>query len=298
MAAAALERVIILMVVPLFHAYGLLTSVGSSICGAEIVILPRFEEHSFLNAIQTYKTNIAFLVPPIIVFLVRSPLVLKYDVSSLLIIGCGAAPLSKDLQDAVKARLNVFSVRQGYGMSEMTLSVLTQSEMNNKAGSVGTLRPGVWGKIVDPESGKILGPNTRGEMCFKGSAVMKGYTRNADATRLTIDADGWLHTGDIGYYDDDEEWFIVDRIKELIKYKGYQVPPAEIEAILLTHPGILDAAVIGIPDEKAGELPLAFVVRKPDSNLTERNICDYVASKCYQLWIHDLINILWNSSIS
>lgn len=140
-----------------------------------------------------------------------------------MIIGCGAAPLSKDLQDAVTARLNVFSVRQGYGMSEMTLSVLCQSDTHAKAGSVGNLRPGVWGKIIDPESGRALGPNELGEMCFKGSAIMKGYIRNPEATQATIDADGWLHTGDIGYHDDHEEWFIVDRIKELIKYKGFQV---------------------------------------------------------------------------
>lgn len=281
-ASAALGRVIALMVVPLFHAYGLLTTITSSICGAEIVLLPKFEERSFLGAIQKYKTNLAFLVPPLVLFLAKSPLVDEYDVSSLLIIGCGAAPLSKDLQDAVKNRLNVFSVRQGYGMSEMTLSVLTQSELNNKAGSVGTLRPGVWGKIVDPSNGKTLGPNQRGEMCFKGSAIMKGYIRDVNATRETIDANGWLHTGDIGYYDEDGEWFIVDRIKELIKYKGYQVPPAEIEAVLLTHPDILDAAVIGIPDEKAGELPLAFVVRHKNSNLTEKDVCDFVASKFFK----------------
>lgn len=263
----------------MFHAYGLLTTIATSVTGSEIVVLPKFEEHSFLNAIQTYKTNLGFLVPPLLLFLAKSPLVDKYDVSSLMIIVCGAAPLSKELELAVKDRLNVFSIRQGYGMSEMTLSVLTQSETHCKAGSVGALRPGAWGKIINLETGKALGPNQRGEMCFKGSDIMKGYTKNPTATRETIDPDGWLHTGDIGYYDDDEEWFIVDRIKELIKYKGFQVPPAEIEAILLTHPNILDAAVIGIPDEKAGELPLAFVVRKKGANLTQGDVCAYVASE-------------------
>lgn len=285
MATTVLEKIIVLMVVPLFHAFGLISTIASSICGAEVVVLSKFEEHSFLNAIQTHKTNLAFLVPPLVLFLAKSPLVDQYDVSSLMIIGCGAAPLSKDLQDACKQRLNIFSVRQGYGMSEMTLAVLTQSGMDDKGGSVGTLRPGVWGKIVDPETGKALGPNQRGEMCFKGSAIMKGYTRNPEATRQTIDADGWLHTGDVGYYDEDEEWFIVDRIKELIKYKGYQVPPAEIEAVLLSHPEVLDAAVIGIPDEKAGELPLAFVVRHHQSKLTERCVCDFVASKSLDLYL-------------
>lgn len=269
----------ILMVIPCFHAYGLLTTIGMSVCGAEIVFLPKFEEHLFLRTIQMYKTNAAFLVPPLLLFLAKSPLVDKYDVSSLIIIGCGAAPLSKEIGDAVKARLNILALRQGYGMSEMTLSVLAQTEGFEKVGSVGTLRPGTWGKVIDPETGKALGPNQRGEMCFKGSPIMRGYIRNPMATKQTIDADGWLHTGDVGYYDDDGEWFIVDRLKELIKYKGFQVPPAEIEAILLTHPDIIDAAVIGVPDENAGELPFAFVVRKPNANLTEKHVIDFVASK-------------------
>lgn len=278
-ATSFLGRISILMVIPCFHAYGLLTMVGTSVCGAEIVFLPKFEEHLFLRTIQTYKTNTAFLVPPLLLFLAKSPLVDMYDVSSLVVIGCGAAPLSKDISDAVKARLNIFALRQGYGMSEMTLSVLSQTEGFDKVGSVGTLRPGTYGKVIDPETGKALGPNQRGEMCFKGSPIMRGYIRNEAATKQTIDADGWLHTGDIGYYDDDHEWFIVDRLKELIKYKGFQVPPAEIEAILLTHPDINDAAVIGIPDENAGELPFAFVVRKSKSHLTEKDVIDFVASK-------------------
>lgn len=253
--------------------------VGSSICGAEIVLLPKFEENSFLNAIQTYKPNTAFLVPPLLLFLAKSPLVDQYDLSSLLLLGCGAAPLSKEINDAVCKRLNIFALRQGYGMSEMTFSVLTQSEGFDKTGSVGTLRAGVYGKVIDTETGEPLGPHQRGEMCFKGSSIMRGYINNKEATQQIIDSDGWLHTGDIGYYDDDHEWFIVDRLKELIKYNGYQVPPAEIEAILLGHPHILDAAVIGIPDEKAGELPFAFVVRKPNTNLSQKDVIDFVAGK-------------------
>lgn len=279
----ALGYMSILMVIPCFHAYGLLTTIGSSICGAQIILLPKFEEHVFLQAIQTHRPNVAFLVPPLLLFLAKSPLVDQYDLSSLLVIGCGAAPLSKDVSDAVKARLNVFEIAQGYGMSEMTLSVLAQTLENNKPGSVGSLRPGTYGKVIDLETGQALGPNRRGEMCFKGNIIMKGYVNNSEATKDTIDAEGWLHTGDIGYYDEDQEWFIVDRIKELIKYKGYQVPPAEIEAILLTHPEILDAAVIGVPDERAGELPFAFVVRKPNGKLTKQDVIAYVASKCARL---------------
>lgn len=274
-----LGRFSLLMVIPCFHAYGLLSTIGMATCGAELIFLPKFEEHLFLQTIQTHKPNSAFLVPPLLVFLAKSPLVNKYDISSLLVIGCGAAPLSKEISDAVRSRLNILALRQGYGMSEMTFSVLAQSEGFEKVGSVGTLRAGVWGKIIDPETGNVLGPNQRGEMCFKGSAIMRGYVRNKVATDQTIDKDGWLHTGDVGYYDEDGEWFIVDRLKELIKYKGFQVPPAEIEAILLTHPDINDAAVIGIPDENAGELPFAFVVRKSNSNLTKEEVIEFVASE-------------------
>lgn len=190
------------------------------LCGAEMVFLPKFEEHLFLNTIQKYKTNLTFLVPPLVVFLAKSPLVNNYDLSSLRLIRCGAAPLSAGIGDAVKKRLNILALHEGYGMTETTLGVLSQNDDYHKFGSVGSLQPGVWGKIVDPDTGKTLGPNQRGELCFKGNLIMHGYRNNAEATRQTIDADGWLHTGDIGYYDKDHEWFIVDRLKELIKYKG------------------------------------------------------------------------------
>lgn len=223
----------------------------------------------------------AFLVPPLLVFLAKSPMVDQYDLSSLMVIACGAATLSKELTEAVKTRLNIMAVVQGYGMSEMTLGVLAQSMGHEKAGSVGTLRAGVWGKIIDPDSGRTLGPHQPGELCFKGSIIMRGYRGNEAATKATIDPDGWLHTGDVGYYDEDHEWFIVDRLKELIKYKGFQVPPAEIEAILLTHEDIFDAAVIGVPDERAGELPFAFVVRKPNTKLSEKDVIEFVASEFF-----------------
>lgn len=135
---------------------------------------------------------------------------------------------------------------------------------------------GVYGRVVDIESGKILGPNEVGEVQFKGN-LMKGYVSNKQATSATIDTEGWLHTGDTGYYDQNNEWYIVDRIKELIKYKGYQVPPAEIEALLLTHDQIKDAAVIGIPNDKCGEIPFAFVVRQPNATIVEKDVIKYVA---------------------
>ena len=217
------------------------------------------------------------MVPPLMVFLAKHPLVDNFDLSSLNCIICGAAPLSKELQQAVHKRLHIDVIRQGYGMSELTLSTLVQHGKYMKPGSVGGATAGVYVKVIDTETGKSLGPNKPGELCFKGSQIMKGYVGDKQSTSATIDKDGWLHTGDIGYYDDDKEFFIIDRLKELIKYKAFQVPPAEIEAILLTHPKVKDAAVIGIPDDSAGELPLGFIVKQPNVELTKEEILKYVS---------------------
>lgn len=210
------------------------------------------------------------------ILLANSPLVDNYDLSCVQTIICSTAPLSASTEAVVLKRTGIKNIRQTYGLTE-TSGVLIQTDTHHKSGSVGTLRDGVWGKVVDTDSGRLLGPNESGELVFKGRCAMKGYVNNPEATRDTIDADGWIRTGDIGYYDTDHEWFIVDRIKELIKYKGHQVPPAELESLLLTHPQVLDAGVIGIPDEKAGELPLAFVVRS--GNVSEMEICDFIADR-------------------
>lgn len=146
-------------------------------------------------------------------------------------------------------------------------------------GSIGSLHPGVYCKVVNPESGRTCGPNEHGELWFRGKHIMKGYLANAKATAETIDADGWLHSGDIGYYDEKKHFFLVDRLKELIKYKGFQVPPAQLEGILLGHPAVRDAAVIGIPDAFCGELPTAFVVKQPNVKVTEKELIDFVTSK-------------------
>lgn len=215
------------------------------------------------------------------VFLAKSPLVSEYDLSSVKVIWSGAAPLSKEIEDAVKSRIGVPIVRQGYGMTEGSLSFAGQTDNNHKSGSVGVLRTGVWGRVVDVDTGKSLKAFEKGELLFKGSCLMKGYINDIDATKNTIDEDGWLHSGDIGYYDNDGELFIVDRLKELIKYKGFQVPPAELEALLLQHPDVRDAGVIGILDDGAGELPLAFVVKQSHSDVTEKDIINFIAGKSW-----------------
>jgi acyl-CoA synthetase (AMP-forming)/AMP-acid ligase II len=171
------------------------------------------------------------------------------------------------------------SLRQGYGMTET--SPVTHSSPapphEVKFGSVGVPAPNTECKIVDLETGEALGPGERGEVCVRGPQVMKGYLNRPDATAQTIDPDGWLHTGDIGYADEDGHFFIVDRAKELIKYKGFQVPPAELEAVLLTHPCVLDAAVIPCPDDEAGEVPKAIVVLRQESE--PEAIMEFVAER-------------------
>ncbi|XP_014093250.1 luciferin 4-monooxygenase [Bactrocera oleae] len=266
----------LLTVIPWFHSFGCLTLITATVLGTTLVYLPKFEEHLFLGAIEKYRVLMAFMVPPLMVFLAKHPLVDKYDLSSLMVLLCGAAPLSKETQDLITERIGVPIIRQGYGLSESTLSLLVQNDGACKPGSVGSVKLGIYAKVIDTETGKTLGPNQRGELCFKGDCIMKGYVGDTKSTQSMIQ-DGWLHTGDIGYFDDDFEFFIVDRIKELIKYKGFQVPPAEIEALLLTHRKIKDAAVIGKPDEESGELPLAFVVKQPNAVLSEDDVIKFVA---------------------
>ncbi|XP_030369611.1 4-coumarate--CoA ligase 1 [Scaptodrosophila lebanonensis] len=273
--AVPLAEVTLLTVIPWFHAFGCLTLITTACLGTRLVYLPKFEENLFLSAIEKYRVMMAFMVPPLMVFLAKHPIVDKYDLSSLMVLLCGAAPLSRETEDQIKERIGVPFIRQGYGLSESTLSVLVQNDEFCKPGSVGVLKVGIYAKVVDPDTGKLLGANQRGELCFKGDGIMKGYIGDTKSTQTAI-KDGWLHTGDIGYFDDDLEFFIVDRIKELIKYKGFQVPPAEVEALLLTHDKIKDAAVIGKPDEEAGELPMAFVVKQTNVQLTEQDVIQFV----------------------
>ncbi|XP_035781245.1 luciferin 4-monooxygenase-like [Anopheles albimanus] len=281
------EKLVILCVLPWFHAFGCLSLLNVLCNGERMVAVPQFEETTYLTCIEQYRCNTLLTVPPLVLFLAKHPLVADYDLTSVHTIICGAAPLASETAALVRQRLpSVRFVRQGYGMSELTLATLVQSGDGHTPGSVGRPQIGTQVKVCDPETGRTLGPGERGELCFRGSQVMKGYVRDEAATRQTIDADGWLHSGDIGYYDSDGEFYVIDRLKELIKYKGSQVPPAEIEAVLLGHPLVQDAAVIGVPDEEAGELPMAFVVLQAaeaalpaDQRLQPGHLIEYVAKR-------------------
>ena len=264
---------------PLFHIYGLVVILNMGLyTGATIVMMPRFDLEQFLKTVSKYSVTLAHLVPPIILALSKHPMVDDYDLSTLRTIFSGAAPLGESLTRACMERLNC-EVRQGYGLTE-TSPVTHSSPADGERirfGSVGVCAPNTECKVIDLETGEALGPNQEGEICIRGPQIMKGYLNRPDATAETIDSEGWLHTGDIGYADPDGHFYIVDRAKELIKYKGLQVPPAELEAVLLTHEAIADAAVIPCPDDEAGEVPKAYVVLRSDA--TPEEIMSYVASR-------------------
>jgi acyl-CoA synthetase (AMP-forming)/AMP-acid ligase II len=246
--------------------------------GCTIVTMPRFDLEQFLQLIQDHKVTRAYLVPPIILALAKHPIVDNYDLSSLKLIMSGAAPLGADLAGAAGARIGCH-VMQGYGLTETSpvTHVVPEDPARNKPGSIGPPLPNTECRVVDLGTGGDAPPGELGEVWIRGPQVMKGYLNNDEATRATIDDEGWLHTGDIGYADEDGYFVLVDRVKELIKYKGMQVAPAELEALIITHPNVADVAVIGVSDEEAGEVPKAFVVASGELDTEELKM--WVAEK-------------------
>jgi acyl-CoA synthetase (AMP-forming)/AMP-acid ligase II len=265
--AAFSEQDVILAALPYFHIYGMVVIMMLGLAnGATVVSMPRFDFQEFLATVQKYRLTVLPLVPPIVLGMVKSPAVGQFDLSSVRLVFSGAAPLGEDLARELSKRLGC-PVTQGYGMTEAS-PVTHLSPTHNtalKPGSAGRVVPNTEVKLVDPATGdEIDAPSKEGELLIRGPQIMKGYLNRPEDTAASIDREGWYHTGDVGYVDADGWFFIVDRTKELIKYKGMQVAPAELEALLLTHPAVLDAAVVRRADEEAGEVPKAFVVLKPD----------------------------------
>eukprot|EP00696_Hemimastix_kukwesjijk_P006962 gnl/Hemi2/18837_TR6241_c0_g1_i1.p1 gnl/Hemi2/18837_TR6241_c0_g1~~gnl/Hemi2/18837_TR6241_c0_g1_i1.p1 ORF type:complete len:549 (-),score=150.89 gnl/Hemi2/18837_TR6241_c0_g1_i1:132-1748(-) len=276
------EYHVVMGILPFYHIYGLVVNVLCSLFyGWKIVTMPKFELEPYLTLIQQHKSTLLYVVPPIMLALANHPIVDKFDLSSVREILSGAAPLGPALQTKVMERLKNVIVRQGYGMTEtspVTFSVPPcATAVRSKAGSVGQAVSHVLTKVVHPETGRLLGVNEDGEIWVKGPNVMKGYLNNPKATAETVDSEGYLHSGDIGHIDADGYLFIVDRMKELIKFKGFQVPPAELEALLLKHPKVADVCVVGRV-VKEEELPAAFVVLKPGATATEAEIASFVSS--------------------
>ncbi len=275
----------VLAVLPFFHIYGLTALMNAPLRqGATVVVLPRFDLEQFLAAIQNHRITALYVAPPIVLALAKHPLVSEYDLSSLQHVISAAAPLDAKLAAACAQRLGLPPVGQAYGMTELSPGThVVPLDLMDQAppGTVGKLIAGTEMRIVSlDDPGKDLGPGESGEILIRGPQVMKGYLGRPDATAAMIDEDGWLHTGDVGHVDDECWLFVVDRVKELIKYKGFQVAPAELEALLLTHPGVADAAVIGVYDDDGNEVPHAFVVRHPSApDLTDGEVMMYVAER-------------------
>lgn len=276
---------VVLCVLPLFHIFSLHSVLLCSLrAGAGVLLMPKFEIGGLLEYIQTYRVSVAPVVPPLVLALAKNPALERYDLSSIRIVLSGAAPLGKELEEALKTRLPQAVFGQGYGMTEVgpvlsMCSGFAKYPLPTKSGSCGTVVRNAQLKIIDPHTGVSLRYNQPGEICIRGPQIMKGYLNNPEATASTIDVEGWLHTGDIGYVDDDDEVFIVDRVKELIKYKGFQVPPAELEALLVGHPSIADAAVVSQKDTAAGEVPVAFVVKSNNLDISEQEVKEFIAKQ-------------------
>ncbi|KAJ1690883.1 hypothetical protein LUZ63_015038 [Rhynchospora breviuscula] len=284
-AAAAGEptppQTVALFTIPLFHVFGFFMLFRAIALGETTVLMERFEFGAMLRAIEKHKVTFVPAAPPLIVGLVKSPDVSWFDLSSLKTMAVGGAPLGQELAEQFVARFPNVELVQGYGLTEScgSAAATVGPEESKMYGSAGRIGANLEAKIVDPSTGEALGPGQRGELWLRGHIIMKGYVGDAEATSSTLDREGWLKTGDLCYINEDGFLYIVDRLKELIKYKAYQVPPAELERILHTQPGIADAAVIPYPDEEAGEIPMAFVVRQPGTHLTEKEIMDFVTKQ-------------------
>ncbi|GFQ02858.1 4-coumarate--coa ligase-like 6 [Phtheirospermum japonicum] len=274
-----------LAVVPMFHVYGLsLFVMGLLSLGCTIVTMRKFDVDEMVRAIGRFGVTHLHAVPPLLTALTRR---VKRDGNknnsfrSLKQVSCGAAPLSEKIINEFNEMLPHVDFIQGYGMTEST-AVGTRGYNTAevcKYSSVGLLSPNVEAKVVDWVTGSHLPPGSVGELWLRSPGNMKGYLNNIEETMAALDKDGWLHTGDIVYFDQEGYLYVIDRLKEVIKYKGFQVAPADLEAVLMSHPKVLDAAVTGVRDEEAGEIPVAFVVLKNGSSISQAALMDYVAKQ-------------------
>ncbi|KAK8617066.1 hypothetical protein V6N13_117034 [Hibiscus sabdariffa] len=273
-------RSVTFFTVPLFHVFGFFMLLAAAMSASSVVMLERFDFEQMLRAVEKYKITCMPVSPPLVLAFVKSELTRKYDLSSLQGLGCGGAPLGEDIAQRFKEKFPNVGMVQGYGLTE-TVGGATNFRgwEEAQAGSVGRLVPNMEAKIVDPLTADPLPPGETGELWLRGPIVMKGYVGDEKATAETLDSQGWLKTGDICYFDSEGFLYIVDRLKELIKYKAYQVPPAELEHLLISHPEIADAAVIPYPDEEAGQIPMAYVVRITGSSISETHVMDFIAKQ-------------------
>lgn len=268
-------------VAPFYHVTGLISFLtGLTGIGGTIVSMRRFDLERWLALSERYRVTSLFGAPPVVLAVTKSPLWDKFRLDSLEFMACGAAPVGADLHREFELHTGVV-LRQGYGLTEATAatSIGPNDRAASKFGSCGPLFPSCEARVVDPADGKELGAGETGEIWLRGPNIMKGYWNQPEATAQALVGDGWLRTGDIGYFDAEGCIFLCDRLKEFIKYKAYQVSPAELEDILQSHAGVLDAAVVGAPDEAVGEIPVAFVVRGEGAALDAGELMQYVAAR-------------------
>ncbi|KAK5468099.1 hypothetical protein LTS15_001073 [Exophiala xenobiotica] len=292
---------VVLGLLPQSHIYGLIVIChASTYRGDRVIILPKFELQPYLTTIQKYKINTLYIVPPIIIAMVKNKQVLKnFNLSSVKAIFTGAAPLGQETAEELASQYPTWVVRQGYGLTETCTVVCSTSPFDIWFGSSGCLIPGYEAKVMSIEGNEITGYNQRGELLVKSPSVVLGYLKNDKATMETfvdMPEGRFMRTGDEVEIrksaKGNEHIWVVDRIKELIKVKGLQVAPAELEACLLNHPAVADCAVIPVADDRAGELPKAFVVKANSVGLEEsdamikRNIARHVEKeKARHKWL-------------
>ncbi|KAI4498247.1 hypothetical protein M0802_006733 [Mischocyttarus mexicanus] len=279
-----IDQEVIPAFLPFFHIFGMngimLPCLAS---GVKLVTLPRFQPETFINVLEKHKPTILVCVPPILMYLSVSPNLKKEHLSKVRTIFSGAAPITKKDVDRFYEKYQLdnsnFHFAQGYGLTECSpVSFIEKSGL--KYSSIGKNICGCDAKLVDPITNvDIFEPGKNGELWIRGPHVMKGYYNNPEATKDILCDNGWMKTGDIAYFDEDYDFFITDRLKELIKVKGFQVPPAELEGLLRTHPDIQEAAVVGINDARCGEVPRAFVVLKKDRKVGEEEIKNFIKDK-------------------
>ena len=264
-------------ILPFFHIFGMNVTLFPILhVGGHVVTLPKFEPDIFIGCLEKHKPDFLHLVPPLVGFCANHPAVKPGHFDTVEYVMVGAAPVGQALIDKFHQKAPKVLFREGYGMTELSPVALFTPKHDVIHCSAGQPVPNTELKVVDIQTGEALGSGQRGEICVKGDIVMKGYMDNEKATKETIAEDGWLHTGDIGYFDEGGHFFLVDRLKELIKVKGFQVPPAELEDLLLSHPDVADVAVIGVPDERLGEAPRAYIVLKGEKT-TEDDLKRFVA---------------------
>jgi acyl-CoA synthetase (AMP-forming)/AMP-acid ligase II len=267
---------VLLGALPFFHIYGLMLVLVAAISrGAAVVTMDRFDLPRFLALIEAHRVTRLHIAPPIVRALALAPEVVDHDLGSVVLAQCGAAPLDPGLIARASARAG-FPIVQGYGMTEASPGISFTADADigtTPRGSVGRLIPGTEARL-DPDPG-----SGTGELWVRGPQVMAGYLDAPEASAATIDEDGWMRTGDIVRIDGGGHLFVVDRVKDLIKYKGFQVAPAELEGVLLEHEGVADAAVVGVPDDEAGEIPKGFVVARPGADLDPAELLSWVAGR-------------------